>query len=310
MAFIGEDILRYVGNHPPVYDQVVKSFKEIVPLLDGDHLVIYWNFISTLQVECTYCIKIRIFKFSLAMVDANHHIHQFYFSLSPKQIQSFLLWQFNVLSPSLQSPFTPTQQTSVVNYVEWESMAISLISFIGNAYAQDVDMAQKFMCASKSLLTMGYVSIINNLEEVDFTSDDFVIPPLVRLVHHSSFPNESFIGILSTFKDLNLCQTALKAVLVHYALFKHMQQKGLTTLSNLENSCFINELIQPCTNLVDFFKQWITSLNDSKVKSALLEFLELWINPLCSKSVNPPIDHDQAQPSGTISFEMVSNILG
>jgi hypothetical protein len=51
MHQLGLEILKYIERNPQTTDMVAQSVAEVVPLLESEHLVLYWKFYQKLVGE-------------------------------------------------------------------------------------------------------------------------------------------------------------------------------------------------------------------------------------------------------------------
>ncbi|KAH6561668.1 hypothetical protein BASA62_009663 [Batrachochytrium salamandrivorans] len=149
MSSIGSDILQYIETHPDkVLETVATSFKEIVPLLEGDHLVIFWKFFQKLQSN------------ENSPIDDNYTLDNFYSKLSSKQIRRCLLYQ-HPISPN--SPLTSQTDTGtpatfslVTDLDGWEMLCTSIYVYIAKRYESSSDAGDQAIDGARDLISISF----------------------------------------------------------------------------------------------------------------------------------------------------------
>ncbi|KAJ3305040.1 hypothetical protein HDV03_002122 [Kappamyces sp. JEL0829] len=150
MTSVGRDMLAYLEANPTddIVDTVVKSANEIVPLLDPDHLPLFWKFFQ----------KVALFhKSSLSI---------FFNSLSNSQKLSLLTQHSPSVSPQRQSSIgsavgdavTPIKRSLSISGKMREDaaeLAHSLLQEISRRYSSSTEAGDVFLGEATALLSLG-----------------------------------------------------------------------------------------------------------------------------------------------------------
>ncbi|KAJ1341889.1 hypothetical protein BSLG_003542 [Batrachochytrium salamandrivorans] len=261
MSSIGSDILQYIETHPDkVLETVATSFKEIVPLLEGDHLVIFWKFFQKLQSN------------ENSPIDDNYTLDNFYSKLSSKQIRRCLLYQ-HPISPN--SPLTSQTDTGtpatfslVTDLDGWEMLCTSIYVYIAKRYESSSDAGDQAIDGARDLISISFSTDSDPFhQEISLTD---------KIIHFAPNPTTCISSILnsSIVESKEQRILILRSYVLHCALFGFLRSKGCRILAQLdqlqetmtqqdENSILalhMNTSVYPQLRILESLAQWIREL--------------------------------------------------
>ncbi|KAK6099443.1 hypothetical protein BDV3_001222 [Batrachochytrium dendrobatidis] len=263
MSSIGSDILRYVETHPDeMLRTVVDSFKEIVPLLEGDHLIIFWKFFQKLQSN------------ENVPMDASYTLDNFYSKLSSQQIRRCLLFQRPSLihSPNMayaiaDTPFSATSPV-VTDPDGWEMLCTSIHEYVGHRYEQSTALGDQTLQDAQDLITILFYPEADPFHQEISLMD--------KIVHFAPNPVKCIFSILNSSMITSQDQRTmlLRSFVLHWALFAFLRARGCRTLIDLDQA---NDYI-----VQEFGPSTLALHMDIDTYKALpiLKSLAQWINEL------------------------------
>nr|KAJ3422428.1 hypothetical protein HK105_008123 [Polyrhizophydium stewartii] len=216
MSSIGADILRFLDSHPEqMMQRVVESFDEIVPLLEGDHLLIFWKFYKRLQSN-----------------EGN-----LYAKLTQKQISRFLSYQHGISPSSSQTPGTPNMgfssgprsAVSIITDVEgWEALCAEILTYIAQQYEQSPQAGERTLCGGASSLLAASAAAVQSLAPHEITPAD-------KIVCCSRNPAGCVISLLRSdcVALAEIGTSLLQSIVLHWGMFEVLQPFGLRALHDL-----------------------------------------------------------------------------
>eukprot|EP00842_Homolaphlyctis_polyrhiza_P002253 jgi/Hompol1/3028/HPOL_003098-RA len=296
MSSIGSDILQYIEIHPEqMLQPVVDSFAEIVPMLEGDHITIFWKFYKRLQSS------------EHGVLNAIYTLDNFYSKLCPKQIRKFLLYQHGMAQTIPQTPLNPTLRRSnsltapitITDVEGWELLCAEIHSFIAHCYETSP------MTGDRSMLELSDLLLTCSAEHNSPFHQEISVPD--KIIHFSRDPAACLISLLqSSYLPHAIRPVFLRECVLHWALFEPLKHTGFLALLDLTRrhgqivetygaelvTLHMDTATYPSLSMTDSLERWIQELGETHPYSPpLVDLLT---------SVRQVLDQDDLQPMDTI----------
>ncbi|KAI8926157.1 hypothetical protein BC831DRAFT_457722 [Entophlyctis helioformis] len=222
MSSIGSDILKYIETHPEQMMQtVVASFAEIVPLLEGDHLIIFWKFFKNFRSH------------EQSLMGSPYTIEDLYSKLTSKQLRRFLLYQHSMSPMMLQTPYTPagtpSSALSVVSDIAgWETLCSEIYTYIAHCYETSTEDGDRLLGESADIFLATSVST----QASPFHQE---ISPADKILHFARSTAACLVAMLSS-SILVTPETRplfLRNIVLHWALFEPLRHTGFQAILDL-----------------------------------------------------------------------------
>ena len=214
MSGIGSQILQFIQSDPgpETLATIVESLSETVPLLEGDHLVLFWSFFAKIQQQSQ----------TLTLGDLYRH-------LSCKQLVSVLTYRNNAsyLSLGASPGSTTSRRYSVISdIVGWDQMCVQVLAFIASRYDQGVDTGDATVRDASVYLQVA--SLPANIQEHD-------ILPIDKVIAASHSPHKCILHLLQSrlVTPGDKIQLTLRSCVLHWALFEPLRHIGTKALLHL-----------------------------------------------------------------------------
>lgn len=207
--------------------QVVSSFKEIVPLLEAGHLILFWRFYQKLVINEHEEMK----------DGSTHRLEDLFYCLNQKQI-SICFQQYCDPNAAINLPSSPSfkkqhKSNISVQKEELSSLSHAVISHISECYAHDPKLGDGIMKGNLDLLLANFYIPEEQCEhEIELK----VIPPFVAICTNSFNSVHTCIRLLqSCVFTPKLAIDALATLYMHWASNPFLEgEEAACVLSNIE----------------------------------------------------------------------------
>jgi hypothetical protein len=207
-------------------------------------------------------------------MDLPHHhtIASFYLSLSDSQVKTILVSFELPMTHERRNSFVGTPTTRSSDTMGWQMLSDAFYRFVGQVYEESSEKGDAYLRSNVEVLAREFPVHL----PIDFSNPSKeLMAPFVRLLQH--IPNTNAMFHLFSSKGINNPFRVLKSCIVQWALYPHLQEKGVELLRDIlhhPDTIFSKQLSSQLS-------QWSTE--ETKIQTHLVTFLQRLEIPLVQK---------------------------